>query len=74
MDAAPMRVYIRAMADISLTTTELRDAAMACRVASCQAAHDADRQQNPKIKTIFEDDSHRYLTLAEKFDLTRLKR
>jgi hypothetical protein len=67
-------IYIRAMPDITLTNDELRDSAIAARIAPSEAAHDAERQENPRIKQTFSEAAQRYLTLAEKFESAREKR
>jgi hypothetical protein len=59
------------MPDITLSTDELRDTAMACRIASSQAAQDAARQENPRIKQSFTDSAARYSALAERFEKAR---
>jgi hypothetical protein len=41
------------------------------RIASSQAAHDAERQENPRIKQIFSEAAQRYLTLAAKLEVAR---
>ena len=73
MDGSRTRVYIRAMPDITLSTEELRDAAMACRVAMELATQDAARQDNPKIKASFVADAARYTARSVKFENARGK-
>jgi hypothetical protein len=62
------------MPDVTLSTDELRDAAMACRIAAHQAEHDAARQDNPRLKASFVEGAQRYLTLAAKFESARVKK
>jgi hypothetical protein len=59
---------------IELTDDELRDAAMAARIAAMRAEQDAAAQANPRIKATFADGVARYATLGKKFEQARCAR
>jgi hypothetical protein len=59
------------MPDVTLSTDEMRDCAMACRVANALAERDAANQDNPRIKQTLSETAQRYLTLAGKFERAR---
>jgi molecular chaperone GrpE (heat shock protein) len=71
MDSHSPRAYASSMPDITLSNDELQAAAMGCRIGAAQAEQDAERQENPRLKTSFVESAQRYLTLAAKFESTR---
>jgi hypothetical protein len=62
------------MPAIELTNDELRDCALALRIAARQAQSDAGAQPNPRIQQIFIDGVQRYTELSERFERAREKR
>jgi hypothetical protein len=62
------------MPTIELTNDELRDCALALRIAASQAQRDADAQTNPRIQQIFLGGVKRCTALSERFEAARGKR
>jgi hypothetical protein len=60
-----------AMTPIHLTDDELQDAAEAARIASQQAAKDAERHSSPTVKSMFDGTARRWRELADKFERAR---
>jgi hypothetical protein len=56
---------------LNLSDDELQDAAQAARIACVQAEHDAERQSNPRIKSMFDSSARRWRELANKFERAR---
>lgn len=50
---------------------DLRDLAMACRVAMVQAEHDRDSQVSPTVKRGLQSSVDRYRGLAERLEKAR---
>jgi hypothetical protein len=61
------------MPTVDLTAEELRDAAMAARLAAVQAQRDAAAQPNPRISAAFAAAADRYKTLGERFEQARTR-
>lgn len=74
MDAGGESVLHLPMPTIELTNDELRDCALALRIAATQAQSDADAQPNPRIQKIIMDGVQRYAGLSERFEVARKKR
>lgn len=60
------------MTPLNLTDDELQDAAQAARIASVQAEKDAERQNNPTIRGMFDSSARRWRELAKKFETARI--
>jgi hypothetical protein len=61
------------MSTLDFTDDELRDAAMAARVAARQAEQDAAMQTNPRINRTFREATARYTQLSDKFEHARAR-
>jgi hypothetical protein len=59
---------------IELSDDELRDCALALRIAARQAQSDADAQPNPRIQQIVLEGAQRYAALGERFETARERR
>lgn len=59
------------MNHLNFTDDELQDAAQAARIASYQAEQDAEKQQSPRVRGMFENSARRWKELAEKFESAR---
>lgn len=53
---------------------DLRDSAMACRVAMAQAEKDRDAQCSPSVRASLQRSIDRYRDLAERYERARVKR
>jgi class 3 adenylate cyclase len=61
------------MLPVELGDDELRDAAVACRVAARHAQSDSERQINRRLAAALASDAERYTRLAERFEAARLR-
>ena len=60
------------MSALDFTDDELKDAAEAARLASEQADKEAEKQNSPRTKAMFDGSARRFRELANKFERARL--
>lgn len=59
------------MSTIQFTDEELQDAAEAARLASAQADKEAEKQNSPRIRAMWDASARRFAELAKKFERAR---
>jgi hypothetical protein len=60
------------MSNLDFTDDELKDAAEAARLASEQADKEAEKQNSPRIKAMFDGSARRFRELSMKFERARV--